>query len=195
MTIMAASRTKTLCFTGHQIGLLIVLAILASPASGKISDAAENFEAKGSEGPQDAGKASESWADWAYGKLQKGLGWPHENTGMAAKNVQDKAFHAKDKTTNKAGDAKQQIKSTAGEAQETLHSRADDAYAGTKKTSKRAGDAADKAYDEAKQKASEAYESAKESMSTGAKRAYEAAKEKVSQATGDLGAAMTPDEL
>ncbi|KAG0485596.1 hypothetical protein HPP92_009675 [Vanilla planifolia] len=182
--------------------IIIVLAVLSSssPAVDGFVRMPSSTEASKTAG--DAGRAAESWADWAREKVFEGIGRQHDNAKMAAEHAKamagsivtdakEKAFEAADYGSEKAGKARDATAHATSEAKEAAKEKVEDAESVLRS---REEDAL-KAYGDAKRKVGDTYESAKESMASAAKREYEVAKEKASEAAGNLGASLRPEEL
>ncbi|XP_038906279.1 late embryogenesis abundant protein D-29 isoform X2 [Benincasa hispida] len=168
-----------------------------------LDEKAEAVKSGASDVFHDAKENAESWSNWAYGKISKGLGFNGEELKETAHYVVDKAGDAATKTTEKvstaASDASNYASEKAGEAVKA----ASDAAGNLKsKSGDVIGTATEKASDiktkaketlvDGKDKAAEVYEAAKNEVGQKFKAAKEnvncvAAKEMASKSAGEIG--------
>ncbi|KGN53305.1 late embryogenesis abundant protein D-29 [Cucumis sativus] len=152
-----------------------------------LDEKAEAVKSKASEVYTEAKDKTESWSNWAYNKISRGLGLNEEEIKETAHNVADKAGDAAIKTTEKintaASDASNYASEKAGEAAKAASEAASKLKS---KSEGVVGPAAEKVKEtlvSGKDKAAEMYEAAKEKKNENC----ETAREMASKTAGEIG--------
>ncbi|KAL9273670.1 Late embryogenesis abundant protein ECP63-like protein [Drosera capensis] len=144
--------------------------------------ASESAEYASDKATQAANMASEHMGDakeYLADKATQASNMASEHMGDAKEYLSDKATHASNMASEHMGDAKEYLSDKASDAKDAVH----DAFS-------QGWDKAGDLFNLGVEKLGDAYPTVGDTMVREAKAKYESAKEKLSQATGDVGAAM-----